>query len=125
MLGPVVLQARYSPDCPPIETFTILVRELLALYVLLAQFGPLLAGFTLHFGSDSDDLRSCLGTGFTKDASCKPVLRAVLAMCRKHSILVLVSHYYREDNTVSDDLSKVTSLADLAAAMAPLKAYAF
>jgi hypothetical protein len=125
VLGPVVLHGRFSDDCPPIEEFTILARELLVLYFLLAQFGPLLAGLTLRFGSDNDGLRSCLGTGFTHDASCAPILRAILFMCRKHSILVLTSHYYREDNTVCDDISKATSPAGLAAAIRPLVGYSF
>ena len=117
------MHGSYSADCPPIEVFTILARELLALYFLLAHFGPLLAGLTLNLGTDSNDLLSCLGTGFTRDVSCVPILRAVLAMCKGHDILVLTSHYYREDNTVCDDISKATTMAEFRAALTPLLAY--
>ena len=123
VLGPVALHGRYGPGCPPVEVFTILARELLSLYFLLADFGWLLEGLTLKKGTDSNDLLSCLGTGFTRDASCKPILQAVLAKCKEHGILVLTSHYFREDNTVCDDISKADTIGELLAALAPLLGY--
>jgi hypothetical protein len=121
--GPVALHGRYDASCPPIETFTILSRELLSLFFLVTDFGWLLEGLTLNKGTDSNDLLSCLGTGFTRDASCKPILQAILAKCKEHGILVLTSHYYREDNTVSNDISKARTLAELLAALGPLLSY--
>jgi hypothetical protein len=123
VLGPVALHGRYSKDCPPIEVFTILARELLSLYFLLTDFGWLLEGLTLGKGTDSNDLLSCLGTGFTRDASCRPILHAVLAKCKEHGILVLTSHFYREDNTVCDDISKADTIDELLTALAPLCGY--
>ena len=125
VLGPVALHGRFAIDCPDIGVFTILARELLSLYFVLAQFGPLLAGLTLRFGTDNDGLRSCIGTGFTADASCAPILRAILAMSAKHEIIILTSHYYREDNTVSDDISKSITFEAFLASLRPLKGYVF
>ena len=123
VLGPIVIHGAYTRNCPPIEEFNITARELLFYYYLLKMFGHLMAGLTLRVGTDSFNLLSVVGKGSAHDASIKRVLRAVLELADRHKVFLLMDHYFREANTVADDITKSESLEDLADAIRQLSSY--
>lgn len=86
-------------------------QELLPLLVALLEFGPDLRGQLVVYSTDNSSVAYAINRGSSKSEVMNQMLRRIFELAEQFDVMILADHIPREENILSDAMSKGASYA--------------
>ena len=91
-------------------------QEMLPLLVVLQEFGPALRGSLLVYSTDNVSVAYGVNKGCSRDETLNTMLRTIYELAEQYDIVLLADHIPREENVLSDAMSKGATYEEALAA---------